>query len=126
MKTRLVRIGNSKGVRLPKPLIEQAGLTEEAELQVRGNTIIIAAQKSHRSGWAEAAQRLRTEDVDPTLVLQHEVDDVALAVWAERQRPHGTVWLVPVVGRAVPRSHLQHSASLGERNEGSRRESLDL
>ncbi|WP_437742923.1 MULTISPECIES: AbrB/MazE/SpoVT family DNA-binding domain-containing protein [unclassified Sorangium] len=67
MKTRLVRIGNSKGVRLPKPLIEQAGLTEEVELQVRGNTIIIAARKSPRSGWAEAAQRLHAEDGDPML-----------------------------------------------------------
>jgi antitoxin MazE len=67
MKTRLVRIGNSRGVRLPKPLIEQAGLTEEVEIEVHGNTIIIAARKSRRSGWAEAAQRLRTEDVDPML-----------------------------------------------------------
>ena len=67
MKTRLVRIGNSKGIRLPKPLIEQAGLTEEVELQVRGNTIIIAARKSPRSDWAEAAQRLAAEDGDRML-----------------------------------------------------------
>jgi antitoxin MazE len=67
MKTRLVRIGNSKGIRLPKPLIEQAGLTEEVELQVRGNTIIIAARKAPRSGWAEAAQQLRAADGDRML-----------------------------------------------------------
>ena len=36
MKTHLVRIGNSRGVRLPKPLIAQAGLTEEVELRVQG------------------------------------------------------------------------------------------
>jgi hypothetical protein len=35
MKTRLVRIGNSRGVRLPKTIIAQAGLTEEVELEVR-------------------------------------------------------------------------------------------
>ena len=66
-RERLVRIGNSKGIRLPKPLIEQAGLTEEVELQVRGSTIIIAARKSPRSDWAEAAQRLRAEDGDRML-----------------------------------------------------------
>ena len=42
MKARLVRIGNSRGVRLPKPLIEEAGLTEDVELQVQEGQIIIS------------------------------------------------------------------------------------
>jgi antitoxin MazE len=67
MKTRLVRMGNSRGVRLPKVLIVQAGLTDEVELEVRGNTIVIVAQKPPRSGWAEAAQRLRAEGGDALL-----------------------------------------------------------
>lgn len=67
MKTRLVRIGNSRGVRLPKPLITQAGLTEEVELTVRGNTIVIVAQRSPRDGWAEAARRLHAEGSDQLL-----------------------------------------------------------
>ena len=57
-KAKLVRIGNSRGVRLPKPLIEQAGLGEEVELEVRGNTLVIAAERAPRSGWAEAARQL--------------------------------------------------------------------
>jgi antitoxin MazE len=67
MKTRLVRMGNSRGVRLPKALIDQAGLTDEVELELHGNTIVIAAQKSPRSGWAEAARRLRAEAGDVLL-----------------------------------------------------------
>ncbi len=67
MKTRLVRIGNSRGVRLPKPLIEQAGLTDEVELKVRGNTVVIVARKAPRAGWAEAARRLRASDGDRLL-----------------------------------------------------------
>lgn len=63
-RTRLVRIGNSRGVRLPKPLIEQAGFTDEVELEVRGNTIVIAAHSAPRAGWAEAARKLRAEDGD--------------------------------------------------------------
>lgn len=35
MKARLVRIGNSRGIRLPKPLIEQAGLVDEVELRMQ-------------------------------------------------------------------------------------------
>jgi antitoxin MazE len=59
MKTRLVRIGNSRGVRLPKPLIEEAGLSEEVEVRARQGSIIILPVAGIRAGWAEAAERLR-------------------------------------------------------------------
>ena len=58
MKTKLVRIGNSRGIRLPKPFIEEAGLVEDVELEVHGNTLIIRPLKSIRAGWAEAAAAL--------------------------------------------------------------------
>ena len=67
MKTRLVRIGNSRGVRLPKLLIAQAGLTDEVELEVRGNTIVIVAQNPPRDGWANAARKLHESDGDQLL-----------------------------------------------------------
>lgn len=64
MKTRLVRIGNSRGVRLPKLLIEQAGLGEDLELRVTDGSIILSRLKHPRQGWAEAAAELaeRAED----------------------------------------------------------------
>ena len=46
MKTRSVRIGNSRGVRLPKAIIAQPGLTEEMELGVRDGAVIIARATS--------------------------------------------------------------------------------
>ncbi|MGH7562030.1 MAG: AbrB/MazE/SpoVT family DNA-binding domain-containing protein [Gemmatimonadales bacterium] len=58
MKARIVRIGNSRGVRLPKPLIEQAGLGEEVELHVQEGAIVIKAAGRARAGWAEAARQL--------------------------------------------------------------------
>lgn len=67
MKTRLVRVGNSRGIRLPKPLIEEAGLTDEVELRVRDGAIVIARVVSARSGWAEAARRMRERDEDRLL-----------------------------------------------------------
>lgn len=63
-KTKLVRIGNSRGIRLPKPLIEQAGLDENVELEVRGNTIVIATRRAAREGWADAARKLHARDGD--------------------------------------------------------------
>ncbi|MDH4335390.1 MAG: AbrB/MazE/SpoVT family DNA-binding domain-containing protein [Chloroflexota bacterium] len=57
MKSRLVRIGNSRGVRLAKPLLEQAGLKDEIEIRVEPGAVIITAAVSPRSGWAEAAAK---------------------------------------------------------------------
>ena len=64
MKTRLVRIGNSRGVRLPKVLIQQSGLTEEVELRVGDGTIVIARAVAPRSRWADAAKQARKCDED--------------------------------------------------------------
>jgi antitoxin MazE len=59
MKARLVRIGNSRGVRLPKPLIEEAGLSDEVEVRARDGALIITPARRLRLGWAEAARRMR-------------------------------------------------------------------
>ena len=57
MKTRLVRIGNSRGLRLPKPLLEQAGLEDEVEIRVEQGALVIAPVATPRAGWAEAAAK---------------------------------------------------------------------
>lgn len=59
MKTRLVKIGNSRGIRLPKPLIEEAGLSDEVELRVREGAIMILPSKAPRAGWADAVRLAR-------------------------------------------------------------------
>ena len=69
MKARLIRIGNSRGVRLPKPVIEGAGLQEDVELHVRGNTVVIGPRKRPRVGWAEAARQMRQAGDDKLLDL---------------------------------------------------------
>jgi antitoxin MazE len=68
MKARLIRIGNSRGVRLPKPLILQAGLTDEVELQVREGAIVIASASRPRAGWADAAKLGHERADDRSLV----------------------------------------------------------
>lgn len=61
MKTRLVRIGNSRGVRIPKPLIREADLGEDVEIEVRDGSIIVSRSAHSREGWAEAAEMLARE-----------------------------------------------------------------
>jgi antitoxin MazE len=67
MKARLVRIGNSRGVRLPKLLIAQTGLTEEVELHAKDGAVVIERASSPRAGWAEAAKGLRAREEDRLL-----------------------------------------------------------
>ena len=52
MRTRLIGIGNSRGIRLPKPLIEQVGLGDEVDLRVEDGNIVISAVRAPRAGWA--------------------------------------------------------------------------
>jgi antitoxin MazE len=61
MKARLVRIGNSRGVRLPKAVIDQIGLDEDIDLRVENDRVIITAARQPRTGWADAARRLANE-----------------------------------------------------------------
>jgi antitoxin MazE len=58
MKTTLVPIGNSRGVRIPKPFIEQCGLTEEIEMDVRDRTIVLHAPRQPRAGWSQAFKEM--------------------------------------------------------------------
>jgi antitoxin MazE len=67
MRARLIRIGNSRGVRLPKPVIEQAGLQEEIDLEVREGAVVIRSRKRPRAGWAEAARDMRDRGDDGLL-----------------------------------------------------------
>ena len=58
MKTTLVPIGNSRGVRIPKPFIEQCGLAEEIEMDVRDRTIVLHAPHQPRAGWSKAFKQM--------------------------------------------------------------------
>jgi antitoxin MazE len=61
MKARLIRIGNSRGVRLAKPLLEEAGLTDEVEIRAQDGAVIITSVVAPRTGWAAAAAAIAPE-----------------------------------------------------------------
>lgn len=65
MKTQIVKIGNSQGIRIPKILLEQSGLQGEVELDVSQGRIIIRSVTNPREGWAKAFKQMaaRSDDV---------------------------------------------------------------
>ena len=54
MRTKLVRIGNSRGIRIPKPVIEQCRLGETVELRVENDCLVISPGRRPRQGWKDA------------------------------------------------------------------------
>ena len=51
IRSKVVRIGNSRGIRIPRTLLEQAGLTDEVEMIVEGDKLIIHSVHAPRQGW---------------------------------------------------------------------------
>jgi antitoxin MazE len=69
MKTRIVRIGNSQGIRIAKYLLDQTGLREEVEVEVEaeGNRLVIRPVAAPRAGWKEAFQAMAEAGEDRML-----------------------------------------------------------
>jgi antitoxin MazE len=79
MRSRIVKIGNSRGIRLPKPLLDQTGIIEEVELEVDKGRIIIRPLSNPRAGWdaafkamAEAGDDAMIDDAD---AISHSWDE---------------------------------------------------
>jgi len=65
MEVTIRKMGNSQGVLIPKPILNQLGLEGTADLQVRDGVIEIRpARRNPREGWAEDARRLAQERAD--------------------------------------------------------------
>ena len=67
MRARLIPIGNSQGIGIPRPLPEQTGLRDEVEIQVEVDHLDISALKHPRAGWDEAFQAMARQGDDALL-----------------------------------------------------------
>ena len=64
MKASIVKIGNSRGIRIPKPVFEQCGFNDEVELEVENSSLIIRSARKPREGWKESFQAMALRDDD--------------------------------------------------------------
>ena len=69
MRVDLIRIGNSRGIRLPKPVIEQCGFGNTVELHIEDNRVVLTPVRSLRERWTEAFQEMARRG-DDDLVLK--------------------------------------------------------
>jgi antitoxin MazE len=64
IKTSIVRIGNSQGIRIPKTLLEQCHLHDEMELEPRDGYLILKSARKTREGWDKAFQAMANQGDD--------------------------------------------------------------
>jgi antitoxin MazE len=68
IKTNIVRIGNSQGVRIPKTLLEQCHLQNEVELEPRESYLILKSTKKPRASWDTAFQAMAMQGDDKNII----------------------------------------------------------
>jgi antitoxin MazE len=77
MKTQLIPIGNSRGIRIPKAILQQCDMSNEVELAVEGRQIILSPSgQKPRKGWREAAVRMAAAGDDELLIPDAFVDEI--------------------------------------------------
>jgi antitoxin MazE len=67
VRTRIVKIGNSQGIRIPKLLLEQSGIHTDVEIEVQGAHLMISPAPCLRNGWDEAFATMAEQQDDDLL-----------------------------------------------------------
>ncbi len=79
IRTRLVKVGNSQGIRIPKPLLEQSGIDVEVEIEVHDNYLIVRPAPRSRVGWDEAFAAMAERHDDVLL------EDGSMTLWDQAE-----------------------------------------
>lgn len=73
MRARIVKIGNSQGIRIPKSLLEQTGIKDDVELEIEDSQIIIRPVSTPRAGWENAFKVMAGRGDDAPLIGDRHV-----------------------------------------------------
>jgi antitoxin MazE len=67
VKTHIIKIDNSRGIRIPKMLLQQAGLHDEVQVEVQSGQLVIRSLRAPREGWDEAFAEMADRGDDALL-----------------------------------------------------------
>jgi antitoxin MazE len=81
IKTRIVKIGNSQGIRIPKVLIDQLGLASDIELEVQDGQLVIRSARRPRLGWDTQFRHMAEHGDDHLL----DAIPASLSTWDEEE-----------------------------------------
>jgi antitoxin MazE len=80
-KARIIRIGNSQGIRIPKLMLEQLGFGKDVELESQADQLIIRAARHPRYGWDEQFRAMAERGDDKLL----DADAPSLTSWDDKE-----------------------------------------
>lgn len=83
IRTRIVRIGNSQGIRIPKLLLEQSGIQTDVEIEVQGDHLTIRKAPQLRVGWDEAFAAMNNNHDD--VLLDVPMEGQSLTDWEHHE-----------------------------------------
>lgn len=75
MRARVIKIGNSQGLRIPKAILEQTGIMDDVEIEVEKNRIIIRPVKNARAGWDKAFKKMGEKGDDKPLIDETDISN---------------------------------------------------
>ena len=84
VEVNVVKVGNSKGIRIPAPLLKQLGIGERVILEVEGDALLVRPVRAPRQGWVAAFGRMRRSG-DDVLLMDDALDDDMLEAWDEKR-----------------------------------------
>lgn len=68
MKSKLIKIGNSRGIRINSHIIKECELDKEIEIKVVDKKLIIEAVKEKRKGWGASFKKMHKASEDELLI----------------------------------------------------------
>ncbi len=80
MEIPVINIGNSKGIRLPKAILEQYNISDSLELILEKGRIILKPKAVPRKGWEKAFKQMHTNS-DDTLLIDDIFEDETFEEW---------------------------------------------
>jgi len=81
MKAAIIKVGNSRGIRIPKPVLEQCGFEDEVEMHIHEKSLIISSPHQTRQGWDDAFQSMAKSGDDK---MPEELEDIS-STWDDTE-----------------------------------------
>ena len=73
MRASIIKIGNSQGLRIPKPILEQTGIRDDVEIELEKNQIIIRPVQKARDGWDKAFKTMAKNGDDELIFSDKDI-----------------------------------------------------
>ena len=80
METAIIKIGNSRGLRLSKSILDKYNIKERVEIILEKGRIILKPIEKPRKNWETAFQKMNLEN-DDQLLINDVFDNETFEVW---------------------------------------------